>query len=233
MAQYEAWMVQYEGPKLKKVEPHLKPGEKRIIAQFHDECCFHANDQSNTSWLQSGEQPLCKKGQDGELLRDACKIIYPGSNGDPWFLQGEWKEKMMGQCSDCNTWWDSAQFLEQVKNAIDIFMLTHPDSFEMNKSDKGKQRKQCDTVIPMNNPNISVRGKVQKMTNKDGTPKGLHSVLTKRGFDVRWLKAKCSPYRGWCNFGEAKKAAEHFLDACPLEVFHHFINHSWHFMSAY
>ncbi|KAG1901493.1 uncharacterized protein F5891DRAFT_1187343 [Suillus fuscotomentosus] len=35
MAQYEARMVQYEGPELKKVELHLKPGEKRIIAQFH------------------------------------------------------------------------------------------------------------------------------------------------------------------------------------------------------
>jgi hypothetical protein len=35
------------------------------------------------------------------------------------------------------------------------------------------------------------------------------------------------------SFGEAKKAAEHFLDACPLEVFRCFINHLWCFMSAY
>ncbi|KAJ8588274.1 hypothetical protein M405DRAFT_740588, partial [Rhizopogon salebrosus TDB-379] len=53
MAQYEVRMTQYEGPELKKVEPILKPGEKRIIAQFHDECCFHANDQSNTAWCVS------------------------------------------------------------------------------------------------------------------------------------------------------------------------------------
>jgi hypothetical protein len=50
MAQYEARMTQYEGPELKKIEPVLKPGKKRIIAQFHDECCFHANDQSNSAW---------------------------------------------------------------------------------------------------------------------------------------------------------------------------------------
>jgi len=50
MAQYEARMTHYEGPELKKVELVLKPGEKRIIAQFHDECCFHTNDQSNSAW---------------------------------------------------------------------------------------------------------------------------------------------------------------------------------------
>ncbi|KAJ8590225.1 hypothetical protein M405DRAFT_861511 [Rhizopogon salebrosus TDB-379] len=141
------------------------------------------------------DEPLHKKGQDGEIVQDACKIIYPGSNGDAW--------------------WDSAQFLEQVKNAIAIFNLAHPDcqalfvfdqssahaslppdslkAFDMNKSDGGKQRRQRDTVIPLTNPDVSVRGKVQKMTNEDGSPKGLHSVLTERGFDIKQLKAKCSP----------------------------------------
>jgi hypothetical protein len=63
----------------------------------------------------------------------------------------------------------------------------------MNKSDGGKQRKQRDTMIPLNNPGHSVHDKVQKMTNEDGTPKGLRSILTVRGFDVRQLQAKCSP----------------------------------------
>jgi hypothetical protein len=113
--------------------------------------------------LRSSDQPLCKKGwgrlihvldfineedgrlilqdQDGEIVQDARKIIYPGSNGDAW--------------------WDSSQFLEKVKNAIKIFNRAHPDcqalfvfdqssahaslppdslkAFEMNKSDGGKQ----------------------------------------------------------------------------------------------
>lgn len=50
MAAFEARMVHYEGPELKRVEPVLPPGVKEIIPQFHDECCFHANDQSNTAW---------------------------------------------------------------------------------------------------------------------------------------------------------------------------------------
>ena len=37
MAEYEQCMACYEGPELKWVPPVLRPGEKEIIAQFHDE----------------------------------------------------------------------------------------------------------------------------------------------------------------------------------------------------
>ena len=50
MAQFEVQMVHYEGPEMMRVEPKLAEGEKEIISQFHDECCFHANDQSNCAW---------------------------------------------------------------------------------------------------------------------------------------------------------------------------------------
>lgn len=63
----------------------------------------------------------------------------------------------------------------------------------MNKSDGGKQRVQRDTIIPQSNPIVEHRGKVQKMMLADGTQKGLERVLTERGFDVRGMRAKCSP----------------------------------------
>jgi hypothetical protein len=50
MAKYEERMVHYEGPEMIQVEPKLRPGEKEIIPLFHDECCFHANDQTNRAW---------------------------------------------------------------------------------------------------------------------------------------------------------------------------------------
>lgn len=50
MAKYEARMVHYEGPEMKRVEPTLEEGEKEIIPEFHDECSFHANDQANHAW---------------------------------------------------------------------------------------------------------------------------------------------------------------------------------------
>jgi hypothetical protein len=50
MERFEARMARYEGPELKRIEPSLAPGEKQIIAQFHDECCFHQNDEARSAW---------------------------------------------------------------------------------------------------------------------------------------------------------------------------------------
>jgi hypothetical protein len=57
-------------------------------------------------------------------------------------------------------------------------------AFEMNKSDGGKQRKQGSTVSPMTNESVLHRGKIQTMTNADGSAKGLLRVLGECGFDV-------------------------------------------------
>ena len=46
MAKYKKRMTWYEGPDLKKIEPMLEQGEHQIIAQSHDECCFHAKDEA-------------------------------------------------------------------------------------------------------------------------------------------------------------------------------------------
>jgi len=217
MAKFEARMVHYEGPELKRVEPTLQPGERKIIPNFHDESTFHANEEVRSVWLWKEEQPLRKKGrghlihvsafinpetgrltlldEKGDVAQDSTKIIYPGSGGDPW--------------------WDSAQLLTQMEGAIQIFEAAHPGkqglfifdqssahaslppdalkAFEMNKSDGGKQRRQRDTIIPATNPVEELRGKPQQMTLPNGKPKGLQWVLEECGFNVRKLRAKCSP----------------------------------------
>ena len=234
MENFERRMAQHHGPELRRCEPNLQPGEKRIIAQFHDESCFHANEFKRSTWcvgvlfrlftcflllrrLKEGTMVLQKKSRgrlihvsdfineedgrlvqrddQGQVIRDARKIIYPGAAGD--------------------LWWDTKQLLAQVTDAIDIFNVSHPDCealfifdqssahaslgpdalqpFDMNKGNGGKQRKQIDTIIPDNNPTIAFRGKVQKMTTESGEAKGLQAVLEERGFDTQGIRAKCSP----------------------------------------
>jgi len=135
-------------------------------------------------------------GKDGEVIKEARQIIYPGSNGDAW--------------------WDCEQLIEQVKNkAIPVFEEAHPGcqalfifdqssahaalppdalkAFEMNKSNGGAQRRQKDTIIPDSNPFPEYRGHVQKMTTENGEQKGLQQTLEERGFDVKKLRAKCAP----------------------------------------
>ena len=121
--EFEKRMLKFEGPEMKRIDPELEEGQQQIIAFYHDECCFHAWDESNSAWLRKDEQPLRKKGRgrlihvsdfiledtgqlvchekDGSIVEDTRKIIYPSANGDPW--------------------WDCNQLLVQLKSAIEIF----------------------------------------------------------------------------------------------------------------
>ena len=112
-------------------------------------------------------------------------------------------------------WWDHDQLLAQVDRAIEIFEEAHPNcvmlflfdhssahaslgqdalrAFNMNKTNGGKMKKMKDTVIPMNNPTVKCHGKPQKMMTDAGKPKGLQQMLEERGFNVRVMRAKCSP----------------------------------------
>jgi hypothetical protein len=190
--------------------PDRQPGKSVVIVAF---ACL----MSKMYRLQPGQQPLRKKNRgrlihvsdfiseetgrlvirdhSGQVVRDARKIIFPGSGHDKW--------------------WDCAQLLDQMREAISIHNELHPDSqalfifdqssahaslppdalraFDMNMSDGGKQRVQRDTIIPQTNPTEAMRGQAQKMTLQDGSPKGLKRVLQERGFDVTGLKAKCAP----------------------------------------
>ncbi|KIJ96421.1 hypothetical protein K443DRAFT_10648 [Laccaria amethystina LaAM-08-1] len=100
-----------------------------LIPEFHDKSSFHAFEHTSSIWLHSTEQIMPKIsrgrlihasefiepengrlvmfGKDGEVIKEACQIIYPGSNGDAW--------------------WDCEQLIEQVKKkAIPVFEEAHP-----------------------------------------------------------------------------------------------------------
>ncbi len=153
-------------------------------------CLIHVSD-----FVEEDNGRLIIRDEDGTIIKDARCIIYPGSGGDPW--------------------WDHVQLLAQVDRAIKIFEEAHPNcvalfvfdqssahaslgpdalrAFDMNKSNGGGQRKQKDTMIPMDNPCAEFRGKPQKMTTTEGKAKGLKQTLEERGFDVQGMRAKCSP----------------------------------------
>ncbi len=43
-------MAKFEGVEMKRVPPALKDGEKEVVMLFHDECCFHANEEARNLW---------------------------------------------------------------------------------------------------------------------------------------------------------------------------------------
>src|SRR6266851_9707176 len=128
-------------------------------------------------------------------MKDAQHIIYPGVGGDAW--------------------WDQDQLLVQVDKVIAIFEEAHPScitlfvfdqssvhtllgpdalcAFDMNRSNGGKQRKQKDTVVLLNNPHPEFHSKAQSMTTEAGAAKGLRQMLEECGFNVQGMHAKCTP----------------------------------------
>jgi hypothetical protein len=50
MKTFERQMVHFDGPQLTWVEPVLEPGERVLIAEFHDESCFQQNDHQSSLW---------------------------------------------------------------------------------------------------------------------------------------------------------------------------------------
>jgi len=70
LAEYENLMAKHilnEDGTFIKIMPELEEGQRRIIAEYHDESCFHANDEAQNLWLRPGEQPLRKKSR-GRLI---------------------------------------------------------------------------------------------------------------------------------------------------------------------
>jgi len=148
-----------------------------------------------SDFVEEENGQLIVRNEEGVMVKDACHIIYPGVGGDPW--------------------WDHIQLLVQVDKVIEIFEEAHPDcivlfvfnqssvhtslgdnalcAFNMNRLNGGAQRKQRDTVIPINNPYPEFCGKAQQITTEAGVAKGLQQTLVERGFNVGCMHAKCSP----------------------------------------
>jgi len=51
ITRFETLMARHEGPELKKIMPEIHEGQCQVIIQYHDECCFHANDEVQSLWL--------------------------------------------------------------------------------------------------------------------------------------------------------------------------------------
>jgi hypothetical protein len=60
--------------------PALKKGEKILYPIFHDESCFHANDQCQFVWIKDGEQPLRNKSR-GRIVHVSDFIIEHSESG--------------------------------------------------------------------------------------------------------------------------------------------------------
>lgn len=67
-------MQQYTDKDCEPIPLDLPQGTRPIIPTFHDECCFHANDQATHSWIREGQTLLRQKGR-GRLIHVSDFIV--------------------------------------------------------------------------------------------------------------------------------------------------------------
>ena len=187
--QYGVYHCSYPPGNALMVLDRAQPDDQKLMKKGKG-CLIHVSDFVEE---ENGRLIICN--ESGNMVKDAHCIMYPGAQGDAW--------------------WDQPQLLTQVNKACSIFEEAYPEcvalfvfdqlsahaslapdalhAFDMNKGNGGKQRKQRDTMILINNPCTEFCGMPQKMTTETGDAKGLLQTLEEHRFKVnKKMKAKCS-----------------------------------------
>lgn len=124
-------MRKYEDENCLPLPLNLPPGVREIVAAFHDESCFHANDQKKRLWLTDSQQILRQKSR-GRLVHVSDFIVE--DRGRIFLNEAEVKAQMSLDQSerlesfDARTiiypgkngdgYWDMKQLLEQVSSGF-------------------------------------------------------------------------------------------------------------------
>ena len=188
--------------------------KKKLVLIYHDESTFHSNDGQGWLWAEEGKQPIRPKGQGRGLMVSNFIDEHSGylALSDQEYEDGRanhsglWKSArfLLKYGSSSEGYWNNEKFLTQVKPALTIAEIKYPASSHsivflfdqssghtayaedslntnrMNVNSGGSQPRMHDTIWD---------GKVQKMVDSKGTPKGMRQVLMERGVDVRGMKA--------------------------------------------
>lgn len=148
MEAFESRMAQYipdePGNEFVRVEPMLKPGEREVIVEFHNESCCQANDHTTSAWyfssflsftvtnlvfrLPDDKQPLRKKGR-GRLIHISDFIEQVNGRLVVYDENGSIKQsarKIIYPGANGDAYWDCPQLIKQMKMAIDVFEQAHP-----------------------------------------------------------------------------------------------------------
>lgn len=133
-------MSTYDDVTLERIFPtQLGPGESELILLYQDECIFNVNEGPRRRWLQSGQQPLKKKGNgraihisgwicetSGHLRLSEEQIEAQKSLPKDLQLTVTESRKIIYPGKNHDAWWDLAQLMEQLEHAVEIFEHLNP-----------------------------------------------------------------------------------------------------------
>ena len=189
----------------------LATAVRELVLIYHDESCFHSNEDQGWQWAEEGRLTIKPKGKGRGLMvsdfideHDGFLAITPA---EATHLSRCKAREILKYGSDQEGYWNNEKFMEQVKIAADIAELKYPhDRFSvvwlfdqssghcayeedalnvlrMNVKPGGKQPVMRTTVNPKT-------GKPQSLVDHAGIPKGMKQVLKERGVNTDGMKAE-------------------------------------------
>ena len=197
-----------------ELQTSVSSSRKRLVLIYHDESTFHSNDDQGWVWAEKWSQQIKPKGQGRGLM---VSDFIEEHNGylkltDTEYEEARshhpnlWKEAryILKYGTDSQGYWNSEKFMNQVKQAVTIAEIKYPQEsntivFLFDQS-SGHTAYDSDSlhVVRMNvNPgggqpamrDTTYNGRVYKLVDSNGVPKGMRQVLIERGVDVRGMKA--------------------------------------------
>lgn len=173
---------------------------------------------------------------DVQTLLDYCLVVEQQSQAGCSTPETSASTDRSSECSETNSYCRYPYSITQVRNAIKIFDVMHPDAVmlmffdqssahnafasnalnarKMNVTPGGKQPAMHDTIIPLDNPHPTLRGQPQSMVFEDthfehpGKLKGMEQGLKERGlWDILVTTAGGKRPLGRCKSCKASAAS--------------------------
>ncbi|TDL14382.1 hypothetical protein BD410DRAFT_817185 [Rickenella mellea] len=166
-------MNTYDEKTLDPILPTLERGQKEHIFVTHDESIFHTNDLRRRVWLETGQQPLRKKGNGraihvsdflceptGRLKLSEAQIAEQLKLAPESRLAVTDARKIIFPGKNHDKWWDLPQLMTQLEKAVDIFEAMFPNAIGVWAFDCSSAHEAfAPDALNVNNMNVNPGGK--------------------------------------------------------------------------
>ena len=168
-----------------------------MIRVVHDECTFYANSDQSFFWADDDTNVLRQKSLGASIM--VSDFIDEVSG----YLHDENEEAHLLLETNREGYFTNDHLLQQVAKAISIFERVHPDATRVFMFDNApSHRKMASDAINADKMNVGPGGKqpamrdtiwggkVQKMVDDNGIPKGMRAVLQERRVETTGIQEK-------------------------------------------
>lgn len=216
MSAFDKKSLKYDGN-----VPQLPLGEKLYIRIVHDECTYYSNCDQSYFWGDSEANVLRQKSLGSSIM--VSDFIDEVSS----YVRDDQAQARLLLETHKDGYFTNDHLIKQVEHTIDIFERIHPEATALFLFDNApSHRNVSDDSLNVDKMNVGPggrqpiihdtvwNGRVQRMVNNDGIPKGMKKILEERGVNTFHMQAKDmrEKLKSFADFREQKTILEDCIE---------------------